>query len=104
MRERVVINNPSGYSVSGSGGVDASGVTAVGTFYANVTKGSARQDIEVSQNLIENVYTFEIRNDRINTFTKQNTITWDGKQFSIIDISQQRGKQLFIEIIAVNTE
>lgn len=101
MRERITINSSSGYSVTSSGQIDASGATT-SEIYATVTKGITRQDLNLDQNLIENGYTFTIRADT--TITKDDTITWRSNLYSIIAISNQVGYQKFTEIVASYVE
>lgn len=103
MRERITITSSTGYTKTSSGQIDASG-DSTNEVYANVTKGitDIRQEINMSQNQLENAYTFQIRTGL--TISKGNRITWNSNQYSIIFIGNSQKYQQFMSIIAVSSD
>lgn len=69
------------------------------TCWADVSQIGTDQDLTGTQNILEEIWKFRIRNQDAD-FTKSNFITWGGNDYSIIRISPQIASSRWITITA----
>jgi len=99
MRERIEIKERT-YSTSTTGQRSLNESTTLLTCWSDVfQKRNDLQDLQGTQNVLEGVWVFRIRNAELEfPITKSNFILWREKDYSVVSVSAQEKYQRMVEI------
>jgi head-tail adaptor len=99
MRERIEIKQRT-YSTSMTGQRSLNESTTLLTCWSDVfQKRNDLQDLQGTQNVLEGVWVFRIRNAELEfPITKSNFISWREKDYSVVSVSAQEKYQRMVEI------
>ena len=99
MRERIEIKQRT-YSTSTTGQRSLNESTTLLTCWSDVfQKRNDLQDLQGTQNVLEGVLVFRIRNAELEfPITKSNFISWREKDYSVVSVSAQEKYQRMVEI------